>query len=293
MVAAMRGMSVASIPNPMIFGMTPQPNDGFVWVQAAGGPALRCAALEPHADHLFTTRPWRLGSPGAVNGDGWSDVAAALRVEAPNLTRLHQVHGSTVVIANANGHRSLPQADIQLTDDADLAMAVQTADCLPILLADPRTGAIAAAHAGWRGLAARVPEVVVSALEQEFGTRAGDVIVAIGPAIGPCCYEVGADVRDAIARAGFDDRELARCFFDDSQPTMINPSMPSLSSTRRADHWFFDGLAVARRQLERAGVTPDRIHATGLCTASHPDLFCSYRRDGRPAGRMAGAIRRR
>ena len=87
--------------------------------------------------------------------------------------------------------------------------------------------------------------------------------------------------------------ELAHYFFDHPQPTTSNPSMASLSNTRRADHWFFDGLAVARRQLERAGVLPDRIHATGLCTASHPHVFCSYRRDGRPAGRMAGAIRRR
>jgi YfiH family protein len=284
-------MSVASIPNPMIFGMTPQPNDGFVWVQGSGGPALRCAALEPLADHLFTTRPWRLGSPGAVNGDGWADVAAALNVDALHLARLHQVHGAAVVVAGANGHGPLPAADIQLTSDAGIAMAVQTADCLPILLADPRTGAVAAAHAGWRGLAARVPEVVVSAMTQEFGSQASDLIVAIGPAIGACCYEVGVDVRDAIARAGIDDRELASCFFDHPQPTAINPSLPSLSTTRRADHWFFDGLAVARRQLERAGVTPNRIYTSGLCTASHPDVFCSYRRDGRPSGRMAGAIR--
>jgi polyphenol oxidase len=284
----------------MIFGMTPQPNDPFVWVQAAGGPALRCAALDALADHLYTTRPWRLGSPGSVNGDGWGEVAAALNVDAPHLARLHQVHGAAAVVARANGHpfdsaqgRPLPQADIQLTQEAGLAIAVQTADCLPILLADPRSGAVAAAHAGWRGLAARVPEAVVSALGREYGSQASDLIVAIGPAIGPCCYEVGSDVRDALARAGFDDRELARCFFDRPQATTINPSMSSLSSTRRADRWFFDSLAVARRQLERAGVAPDRIHATGLCTASHPDVFCSYRRDGRPAGRMAAAIRRR
>jgi polyphenol oxidase len=210
-----------------------------------------------------------------------------------NLARLHQVHGATVVVAGANGHISLPPADIQLTQEAGLAIAVQTADCLPILLADARTGIVAVAHAGWRGLAARVPEVVVSALTRMFGSQPADVIVAIGPAIGPCCYEVGADVRDAIARAGFDDQDLAHYFFDHPKPDAINASMSSLSSTRRADHWFFDGLAVARRQLARAGVLPDRIHATGLCTASHPDVFCSYRRDGRPSGRMAGAIRRR
>src|SRR5262245_59177410 len=123
----------------------PQPTGDFAWVQTAGGPALRCPALEPLADHLFTTRPWRLGSPGSGNGDGWADVATALHVDASHLTRLHQVHGAAVVVAGANGDISLPQADIQLTQEAGLALAVQTADCLPILLADPRTGVVAAA----------------------------------------------------------------------------------------------------------------------------------------------------
>jgi len=132
-----------------------------------------------------------------------------------------------------------------------------------------------------------------SALAQQYGSRPADLVVAIGPSIGACCYEVGLDVRDAIARAGFDDRELASCFFAHPQPTARNPSMLSLSRTRRADHWFFDGLLITCRQLERAGVPQDRIYTSGLCTASHPDLFCSYRRDGSPAGRMAAAIRSR
>ncbi len=126
---------------------------------------------------------------------------------------------------------------------------------------------------------------------QQFGTRPADLIVAIGPSIGACCYEVGVDVREALRAAGFGDGELARWFFDAPQPTAVNPSMSSVSSARRPNHWFFDGWAAARHQLERAGVPPDRIHVASLCTGSHPDLFCSYRRDGKPAGRMAGAIR--
>jgi purine-nucleoside/S-methyl-5'-thioadenosine phosphorylase / adenosine deaminase len=278
----------------MMFAMTPQPNDGFEWVQAAGGPALRCAALAPLADHLFTTRPWRLGSssPGSKD-EGWPDVAAALRVDPPHLARLHQVHGAAFVVAAAGGGEPPPFADIHLTRDADLALAVQTADCLPILLADPRTGAVAAAHAGWRGLAARVPEVAVAALAERFGCHPGDLVAAVGPSIGACCYEVGADVRDATTRAGFSNRELERWFFEKPQPNAVNPSMPAVSTVRREHHWFFDAWAAARAQLERAGVPPDRIHVAALCSASHPDLFCSYRRDGRPAGRMAAAIRAR
>ena len=287
-------MSVASIPSPMIFGMTPQPSDTFEWVQAAGGTVLRCRALLDLADHIFTTRPWRLGSPALdVNGEGWSDVAAAMAVDPENVARLHQVHRADVVVAGHGSRAPWPSADVQVTADSGIALAVQTADCLPILLADPRTGAVGAAHAGWRGLAVRVPEVAVQALARQFGARPSDLVVAIGPAIGACCYEVGLDVRDAFRADGFDDGDLARWFFDEPQPNAVNPSMPALSRARRSGQWFFDGYAAARHQLERAGVPPDRIHIAALCTASHADLFCSYRRDGRPAGRMAAAIRSR
>jgi YfiH family protein len=278
----------------MMFDMTPQPNDGFEWVQAESGPALRCGALLPIAAHLFTTRPWRLGSTTTVGADdGWGEVAGAMQVDGTHLARLHQVHGAAVVLATARGRDALPPADIHLTRDTDLALAVQTADCLPILLADTRTGAVAAAHAGWRGLAARVPEVVVGALARQFGSRPSDLVVAVGPSIGACCYEVGADVRYAMRVAGFSEGDLERWFLDAPQPTAGNPSMPAVSSERRPHHWFFDGWSAARHQLEQAGVPGDRIHVAALCTASHPTVFCSYRRDGRPAGRMAAAIRRR
>jgi len=216
-----------------------------------------------------------------------------MQVDATHLARLHQVHGAAVVLATARGRDALPPADIHLTRNTDLALAVQTADCLPILLADTRTGAVAAAHAGWRGLAARVPEVVVGALARQFGSRPSDLVVAIGPSIGACCYEVGADVRDGMRVAGFSEGELERWFFDAPQPTAINPSLPAVRTERRAHHWFFDGWSAARAQLERAGVPSGQIHVASLCTASHPDLFCSYRRDGRPSGRMAGVIRAR
>jgi YfiH family protein len=277
----------------MMFDMTPQPNDGFEWVQAQSGPALQCGALLPLAAHLFTTRPWRLGSTSTVGADdGWGEVAGAMRVDATHLARLHQVHGAAFVLA-ASGGDALPLADIHLTRDTALALAVQTADCLPILLADTRTGAVAAAHAGWRGLAARVPEVVVGALARQFDSRPSDLVAAIGPSIGACCYEVGGDVRDAMSGAGFSERELERWFFDAPQPTAINPSLSAVRTERRAHHWFFDGWSAARAQLERAGVPAGQIHIAALCTASHPDLFCSYRRDGSPAGRMAAAIRAR
>ena len=150
---------------------------------------------------------------------------------------------------------------------------------------------VAAAHAGWRGLAAHVPRTVVDALRHEFGSRPEDLVVAIGPSIGACCYEVGADVRDAFRRGGFEPA-MASWFFDTPQPTPANPSMPSLPASRRADHWFFDGWAAATNQLIQVGVAASQIHVARLCSASHPTL-CSFRRDADGTGRMAAVIRPR
>jgi hypothetical protein len=167
-------------------------------------------------------------------------------------------------------------ADILASDDRDAALAIQTADCVPILLADTRSGAVAAAHAGWRGLAARVPATAVGALATSFGSRAADLVAAIGPSISAERYEVGRDVRERFDAAGFERDRLAAWF-----PTVT-----------RDDHWLFDGWQSARDQLEAAGVPAAAIHVAQLCTATYPDLFCSYRRDGTQAGRMAAVVRR-
>jgi hypothetical protein len=274
--------------------MKPQPSGGFEWVQAAGGLALVCGALRPLADHLFTTRAWALGSRAESAEQDWWPIAASMDVDDAHLVRLRQVHGATAVIRRADDPQPLtprPEADIVASNDRAFALAIQTADCVPLLIADRRTGAIAAAHAGWKGMAAGVPRLTVAALAREFGSMPADLIVAAGPSIGACCYEVGADVRDAFRRGGFADELLARWFLEQPQPTARNPSMPGLSAARRADHWFFDGWTATRYQLEEAGIPAAQIHAADLCTASHPDTLCSYRRDGSPAGRLAAAIR--
>ena len=256
-------------------------NDTFEWRQTAGGRALICRALEPYALHLFTTREWPLGT--ASEGDraaAWADVHRALGVDAGQLTRAHQVHGAAVIVRRAGDASPdawpVPQADVLISDDPTRAIAIQTADCVPLLMADRRTGAVAAAHAGWRGLASGVPTVTVEAMAETFSTRATDLVVAIGPSICAERYEVGDEVRAAFAAAGFSRAEHARWFLPGT----------------RAGHWQFDGWASARDQLEAAGVAPDQIHVAALCTATHSDL-CSYRRDGKAAGRIAAAIRAR
>jgi YfiH family protein len=145
-----------------------------------------------------------------------------------------------------------------------------------VLIADRVTGAVAAAHAGWRGLAARVPGVTVATLARELGSTPADLVAAIGPSISAERYEVGQDVRSRFLAAGFSGDEIERWFRPDVRP----------------EHWLFDGARSAHDQLEAAGLPPGSIHSSGLCTATYPDFFCSYRRDGAGAGRIAAAIRR-
>lgn len=291
--------------------MLPQPTDAFEWMQAAAGPALVCRPLARLAPHLFTTRGWALGSRAGDDdgGDAWDQIAAAMHVDRSHLVRVHQVHGANVVVRRARQTparpavtSSRPDADIIVSNDCAIALAIQTADCVPLLIADrvhgadragATSGAVAAAHAGWRGLAARVPMVTVDALAHEFGARPADLVAAIGPSIGACCYEVGDDVRGRFESAGFSAEQLARWFAVEPRSSSRNRSMPSLSPQGRANHWFFDGWAAAREQLLEAGVPAQQIYSADLCTASHPEVFCSYRRDGAPAGRMAAVVRAR
>jgi YfiH family protein len=276
----------------------PKPNGAFRWVQlppfdgATGRPALVCDALTPFASHFFTTRAWKLGAPAATEA-GWIEVAAAAGVEPARLARLQQVHGAAAVVLRS-GHTApheaeLEKADILLTNDASRVITIRVADCLPILFVDPATGAVAAAHAGWRGLASRVPLVTIERLAAEFGSRPADVLVAVGPSIGACCYEVGEDVRARFA--DFGAAEVERWFGVHPSVSAGNPPAATLSSTRRPGHWFFDGWQCARDQLISAGVPSDQIFVAELCTASHSGAFCSYRRDGAgAAGRMVGVI---
>jgi YfiH family protein len=265
-------------------------------VQAGGRPALVCRALEPFAPHLMTTRDWRLGlrsaAPGTAIDAAWQEVAAAA---GSALIRVHQVHGTGVLVRRAGdtgeiGQNGLSTADAIVSNDRSFALAVQTADCVPVLLADRRTGAVAAVHAGWRGLAAGVLRIAIDVLAEEFGTRPSDLMAAAGPSIGACCYEVGADVREQFDRAAWPAATADHWFSTTPKPTARNPSMAGVPRALRAGHSYFDSAASARDQLASAGIPASQIFLADLCTASHPGTLCSYRRDGSPAGRMAAVI---
>jgi YfiH family protein len=208
-----------------------------------------------------------------------------------DLMRARQVHAATVTVGRRSG--PLPEADILIAREEGLAVAVQAADCIPLLIADVRTGVVAAAHAGWRGLAVRVPGATVAALAREFGSQPSNLVAALGPSIGACCYEVGPEMTDCFVKAGFSTREVERWFLDAPLASSRNPPAPGLVLRRRVGHRFFDGWTAGRDQLAAAGVPPDQIFSSSLCTASHPGTLCSFRRDGPSAGRMAAVIKAR
>ena len=275
----------------------PAPGESFTWRDTAFGPALVCTAVEAVASHFFTTRHWALGDANRDAGEAWAEVGRAAGVGANAFVRLRQVHGGATVVAEASQtprtSESLPDADIVLAGTPDLAVAVQGADCVPLLIADRRLGVVAAAHAGWRGLALGVPRLAVEALAAQYGSRPSDLVAAIGPSVGACCYEVGPEVREAFAASGVPEGTVSGWFHGRPQPTEWNPSRPGLPLELREGHAFFDGWACAREQLSRAGLPVAAVFTARLCTASHPDLLCSYRLHGRRAGRIAGAIRPR
>jgi YfiH family protein len=195
---------------------------------------------------------------------------------------LTQVHGRGVIAVRAAD--SLPgrqtEGDVLVCSRTGTAVAVRAADCVPLLIADPSTGAVAAVHAGWRGTLQAAAGAAVSALARECRSRPSSLVVAIGPSIGPCCYEVGSDVVDAFAAEGYERHLIARWF--------ATPPPPRGSRARPALR--LDLVAANRDQLMLAGVPEGQIHSCGLCTAMHLDVLTSYRAERAGAGRLVAAI---
>ena len=135
----------------------PTPDRSFRWQQTVAGPALVCRPLEPAAHHAFSSRKWKLGLRNAdvTEAASWAEVAAVMNTAT--VVRLRQVHGRGVVVATRDDE-GVATGDIALSGEPGVALAVQAADCVPLLFVDARRGVIAAAHAGWRGMVAGVPQ---------------------------------------------------------------------------------------------------------------------------------------
>ncbi len=164
----------------------------------------------------------------------------------------------------------VPVCDGLVTRSDELALVVQTADCVPLLMWDAEHNVVAAVHAGWRGTLERITTKAIELFQRRFSSHPESIYVSMGPAIGPCCYEVGDEVLLAYARR----------FRSAEQYFSMGP--------RGTKH--LDVVEANRQQLVDSGISPDRIFTTGLCTSCDHSLLYSYRKEGKGTGRLYGAI---
>jgi len=203
-------------------------------------------------------------------GDDAGNVAANRRLlqarfDAMTPIYLHQVHSSTVAVLDGDGGGDGPvvpgEADAVVTDRRGRLLTILVADCQPVMLYDPVASVVANIHSGWRGSIANIIGRTVAAMQDRFACRPADILAGIGPSLGPCCAEF-VNFREEIP--------------------------PALWSYRVAEN-YFDFWALSRDQLERAGLRPEHIESSGICTRCRSDLFFSYRA-AKETGRMAAVI---
>lgn len=248
------------------------------------------AGYAPALRHGFSTRkggvsaapfdsldlgPSRGDDPAAV-AENYRRFCGVLGVDRDRAVLSRQVHETTVRLCtdgDAGKGLCFPRdytADALVTRDANLPLVVFSADCGTILLYDPVQRAIGAIHAGWRGCAGGIVEKTVRAMEDAFSTRAADLLAALGPCIGPCCFETDGDVPQAMT---------------DALGAEASPYL-----TWQGAKWHVDLAGLNRQWLLRSGLRPEHIDTCGLCTACRPDLFWSHRKTGEARGVQAALI---
>ncbi len=261
---------------------------GFYWREIDGVRALICDPLEQ--DGFVNGFSTRLGGVSDMPRDalslaGFNDDKAENILENRRrflklfpgswaLAGCWQVHGADVrVVENAaeakpaeNERGDTIYCDAIVSDANGVLAGIKTADCVPLLIGDPKTGAFAAVHSGWRGTLAGVGIVAVKRLTAEYNVQPENLRVAIGASAGPCCYEVGTDVVDAF--------------------TSKFPDGAKLFTPTREGHALVDLLKSNRDQLIASGVREDRIHTAPICTMCRTDIFFSYRHEKSVHGKV-------
>jgi YfiH family protein len=260
----------------------------------------------PWLVHAFSTRPGGvtpLGNEKVLNL-GFTDwdthenvlenrrrfQTAAGASDLPLVT-LKQFHSDVIYVFD-NAPTSDPcRGDASIVNVPGLLLAIQTADCVPILLVDPKKRAIAAIHAGWRGTLARIAAKTIGKMQMHFGTKPSDLLAAIGPSIGPCCYEVGTEVATQFLSQFPDAPDYFDEFRTGDEPNPIqwlNMMPPGHQPPPKGV--LLDLRKANRSQLQAAGLRPQNIHTIDLCAACHTDLLFSYRKQGPTSGRLMSVI---
>jgi YfiH family protein len=215
---------------------------------------------------------------------------SALKATELELVPLKQFHSDVIHVFEASPAEPC-RGDASVTKTPGLLLGVQTADCVPILLVDPRKRGVAAIHAGWRGTLQRIATKTVGRMEMEFSSRPSGLLAALGPAIGGCCYEVGTEVAAAFhgqfanASEWFDELRTG----EEPNPLQWLNMMPP-GHQPPPKNVLLDLRKANRAQLIDAGLRPQNIFVSDLCTACRRDLLFSYRNEGALSGRMMSVI---
>jgi polyphenol oxidase len=272
-----------------------------------GVTVLQVSALTkiPWLIHGFSTRPGGISEVegekvlnlGAVDWDTRENVEEnKRRFQSPldakelPLISLHQIHSDVVRTFDKAPSKQL-KGDASATNQPGLLLSVRTADCAPVLVVDPKKGVVAAIHAGWRGTLARIVTKTIGQMQMEFGSRPQDLLAAIGPTIGGCCYEVGTEVASAFA-AKFSN---ASDFFDELR-TGDEPNPLQWLNMMPPGHQpppnkvLLDLKKANKSQLLEAGLREENIFVTDLCTSCNVDRLFSYRKEASRSGRLMSAI---
>jgi YfiH family protein len=214
--------------------------------------------------------------------------------EILGMVTLRQIHSSLIRRVTADDISTPLKGDGLMTDQPSVLLGIQTADCIPVLVADRKKRAVAAFHAGWRGTLARIVENGVGRMRVEFGSKPENLIASIGPGIGPCCYSVGDEVREQFESQFPYAPELFHEVYD-SDP--VKEKYPMLFLTARAPGhsdlgpgMHLDLVEANRRQLLAAGLKKGSVFVTGQCTGCNTDRFFSHRIEQGFTGRMMSVI---
>jgi polyphenol oxidase len=278
-----------------------QHNPAVTLVETSGAPpyyAFRHLQADGTAFCGFSTRlggvssgPYASLNLGSTTADAWAHVEQNRRcleaaygypltewIRLEHGNQVHVVDEAVLAARQADPSSPLPSADAVITCLEGVALTIYYADCVPVVIVDPVRRALGVVHAGWRGTLAGATSSAVQAMVERFGCEPADMLAGLGSSIGPCCFEVGADVIEQVRqRLGA---------WQESVMQPLNGTLKGAAEVRderaRVDLWQINAL-----QLEAAGLLASRIQVSRLCTACQPALFYSYRRDRRVTGRLA------
>jgi len=282
-------------------------NSNWIERKIRGLQILQVPALTklPWLIHGFSTKPGGVSDQGGerVLNLGFTEwdtkdnvlenrrrFQSALGTSDLQLVSLKQIHSDVIHLFDVAPSQSC-QGDASVTNRPGLLLGVQTADCVPILLVDPKKRTIAAIHAGWRGTLQRIVVKAIGQLQMHFKSKPGDLFAAIGPSIGGCCYEVGTEVATQFLSQFAEAPEWFHEFRTGDEPNPIQwLNMMPPGHQPPPKNVLLDLRKANRAQLLVAGLRAPNIFVSGLCTACYRDLLFSYRKEGPQSGRMLSVI---